>query len=98
MNYARAFRVTRAMAGLTQATLASRIGVDPSLISLIEKGARKPSTATLEGAARALGVPPHLLLLLAAEAKELRGVTEQEMQRASRSLAEMLFNTPRGQS
>lgn len=90
--------MTRAIAGLTQTSLADQIGVDPSLISLIEKGARKPSTATLEGAARAMGVPPHLMLLLAAEASELRGISEAEMQRAAHSLAEMLLRRPRGRT
>lgn len=94
MDYAKAFRVTRAMAGLSQAELAAQIHVDPSMVSLIESGARKPSRETMTRLAKAMGIPFHLLTLLAADADDLRDVGEAEMQRAARSLASLLISSP----
>jgi transcriptional regulator with XRE-family HTH domain len=48
-------RRLRIAAGLNQAELAARMGVDRSYISGLERGARNPTIVTLWHAARALG-------------------------------------------
>ena len=45
----------RAQAGLTQAELAKKIGVDPTYISHLEHGRREPSLTTLRAWAKACG-------------------------------------------
>jgi transcriptional regulator with XRE-family HTH domain len=48
-------RRLRTTAGLTQAELATRMGVDRSYISGLEKGERNPTVLTLWHVAQALG-------------------------------------------
>jgi len=74
MNYGRAVRVVRAARNLSQTDLAARAGVDPSYISLIEKGERNPSVSKLHALSRALEVPGALLTLLASERRDLNNI------------------------
>jgi transcriptional regulator with XRE-family HTH domain len=94
MDYGKAIKILRAFADLQQRELAQIAGVDASLISMIEKGTRKPSVATLEQITMALEVPQHLFTLLAAEPKDLRAAHPEELQKASESLARILLATP----
>jgi transcriptional regulator with XRE-family HTH domain len=49
----------RIKAGLSQAALAERMGVDRSYVSGLELGQRNPTVVTLWHIAEALGVRPH---------------------------------------
>src|SRR5205823_13116780 len=91
MDYGKAIKILRAIANLQQREVAKIAGVDASLISMIEKGKRKPSLAMLEQITNALRVPQHLFTLLAAEPKDLRMAHPKELQRASESLARILL-------
>ena len=91
MDYGRAIRIVRNIAGLQQKELAELAAVDASLISLVEKGKRKPGLSTLTKIIKALDVPQHLFTLLAAEAEDLRTTTPEEVKRASESLARILL-------
>src|SRR5207245_2415361 len=87
----KALRVARAIAGLQQKELADLAELDPSHISLIEKGKRKPSVDTIEKLAAALQIPEHLLTLLAAEPQDLDVKDPKELERAVHSLADWLL-------
>ena len=76
VSYGRAVRIVRAARGFSQKELASRAHVDPSYVSLLESEKRDPGVATVERLADALGVPPHLLSLLAAEETDLAHVSQ----------------------
>lgn len=91
MDYGKAIRIGRAIAGLQQKELAELAGVNPSHISLIEFGKRKPSLDTVEKLAKALQIPDDLLTLLAAEPKDLDLKDPGEIERASQALAQLLF-------
>lgn len=70
-------KVARQIAGLTQAQLADRAGVDAALISRLEKGGRRrPSYEAIVRIARALNLAPDQLFPVAAreprEAKRSR--------------------------
>jgi transcriptional regulator with XRE-family HTH domain len=91
MDYGKAFRIARAIGGLQQKELAEIAELDPSHISLIEKGKRKPSVGTIQKIANALQIPEHLMMLLAAEPDDLDIQDPQELQRATNSLAELLL-------
>lgn len=71
MDYGRAIRIVRTAYGLTQAQLAERLSVGSSQLSLIEAGRRKPSLRVLDDVSNALGVPAHLLTLLASEPEDI---------------------------
>jgi len=92
MNYGRALKVARAMAGLQQRDVARLAGLDPSYISLIEVGRRKPSLDSVEKLSQALDIPTHLFTLLAAESKDLNITDQGELRRTVESLAHLLFN------
>lgn len=95
MNYGRALRLIRSSRDLTQKQVAGRAKVDPSLISLLENGERQPSTETLERLARALEVPLYLLVLLASDEDDLRGITADQAAALGRQLLGLLRPSPR---
>lgn len=60
-EFARRLRGRREKLGLTQAQLAEKAGVGQSQVSMLETGRCRPSRASLERLAKALGVRPELL-------------------------------------
>jgi transcriptional regulator with XRE-family HTH domain len=91
MDYGKALRIARAIAGLQQKELAELAGIDPSHISLIEIGKRNPSVDMVEKLAKALQIPEHLFTLLAAEPEDLDMKDPKELERAAQSLAQLLL-------
>jgi len=91
MNYGKAFKIVRALTGLRQKELAQLLDIDPSHISLIEKGTRNPSMNTLETLAQKTGIPVHLVSLLASEEADLKGATAEELHLVGESLAQLLL-------
>src|ERR1700730_2054394 len=92
MDYGKALRIGRAMAGLQQKEVADRAGMNSSHICLIELGKRKPSVQALEKICKALGIPNHLFMLLGAEASDLNVGDPDGIRRAAESLAHILFS------
>jgi XRE family transcriptional regulator of biofilm formation len=95
MNYGKGIKIARSLAGLRQRELAKLAGVDPSHVSLIEKGKRQPSLKTLEKLSTALNIPHHLLVLISADPKELRTTHPGALERAARSLVTILVQDGR---
>ena len=91
MNYGKALKLARALADLNQKDLAARAGLDPSHVSLIEKGARRPSLAAVEKLSAALEIPSDLFVLMATEKKELKLRNPEELQQALESMARLLL-------
>ena len=91
MNYGKALRIARAIAGVEQKHLANAAGLNASHISLIEKGLRKPSIRAVGKLCRALNIPEPLFNMLAAESDDLRGIEEQDFQRVGVYLARFLI-------
>jgi len=96
MKIGRALRVVRSAKGWTQGELAKRAEFDPSTISLIEAGKRQPAMRAVERLARVLGVPFHLLMLLAADDGELRELSAGQAEEVGRTLLR-LVNEPEGE-
>ncbi len=92
MNYGRAIRTCRVAFGLQQRELAELAEIDPSHLSLVEAGKRNPSLATVEALVRALGVPVHLLTLLASEPSDLKRRPGREVEMLSRALLDLLVS------
>ena len=89
MNYGKAIRICRTAHGLTQSQLAERLSVGKSHLSLIESDKRAPSLKVLDEVSIVLGVPPHLLTLLASEPGDLRSPNNE---RETLELAKALLN------
>jgi transcriptional regulator with XRE-family HTH domain len=92
MDYGKALRIARAVSGVSQTALAKKSGLDASYISLIEKGSRTPSLPTLERLSRALGVPGHLVMLLAAESQDYKIASAEQITEAARLLVEFIVS------
>lgn len=90
MNYGRAIRIIRSIRGTSQSKLAREARLDPSHVSLIEKGSRKPSLEALERISVALGTPQHLLSLLAADANDLNLPEPERISALAKLLAELI--------
>lgn len=89
MQYGRAIRFVRSAKSVSQTKLARDSGLTPGYISLIESGQRAPSLGALESMAKALAVPLYLVMLLAADDRELRGVSRAQAQLLGRDLLEI---------
>jgi transcriptional regulator with XRE-family HTH domain len=91
MNYAKAIRITRSIADITQKELANRTGLDRSYLSLIEGGRRKPTVATLQTISDALGIPFHLLTLLATQRSDAKRIDEEQVLNLAKQLTHLLL-------
>ena len=92
MNYPKAIRVARALADVPQRELARRIAIDASLVSMLESGKRRPSLATLEKIAAALGIPFHLFTLLASEPEDVRDADQNVVHQLAIGLTKLLLD------
>jgi transcriptional regulator with XRE-family HTH domain len=90
MNFGRAIRTARAARHLTQKALATKSGLDPSYISLLEANERQPSTETLANIAESLQVPVYLLVLLASDRQDLKGISPTEAKALAKQLLSLL--------
>jgi transcriptional regulator with XRE-family HTH domain len=95
MDYAKAFRIVRAAAGVSQADVARVLGVGPSQVSLIEAGKRQPSHRLVQKLADVLRVPPALITLLASGSGDLTGKM-QPFEDLAISLVELLAEASDG--
>ena len=65
MKFSQSLKTLREAADLMQRDLAQRMGVSPSLLSLVEAGRREPTMSFIRRAGRALGIPPSVLFAVA---------------------------------
>ena len=93
MDYGKALRIARAAAGLQQQELAKKAGLTPGYISLVEMGRRNPSPGALRKLSRALGIPPHLLTLLATEPEDADLLDQREIESIGNALLRLVLNT-----
>ena len=91
MDYSKAIRIARSLADMPQRELAERVSIDPSLISMLESGKRKPTRDILERIAVALGMPFHLFALLATESEDLRASEPESFHRLAIGLSKLLL-------
>lgn len=91
MDYGKALRIARAVAGIQQKDLATRSKLDSSYISLIEMGKRKPSMKTVRSLSAALGIPSDLFTLMASEEEDLTFADSSELEEVGKSLVKLLL-------
>jgi transcriptional regulator with XRE-family HTH domain len=93
MKFGKAIRICRAAQGISQKGLAARANVKPSYVSLIESGKRSPSVKTVEKIAAGLGVPIHLVMILAAEPDEIIKGNAANIREFTSAILELLINS-----
>lgn len=94
MNYAKAIRIVRSIANITQKDLADRSGLDRSYLSLIEGNKRKPTIETIQVISDALKIPFHLLTLLATEKSDTKRINEEQVMGLAKQLTYLLLDNP----
>jgi transcriptional regulator with XRE-family HTH domain len=92
MNYGKALRLARALAGLQQQQLADKAGIDASYISLIEQGKRSPSVKFIHKISKAIGIPPYLFTFLAMESDDTELLDEKELASLGEALTKLVLN------
>ncbi|MFA7315942.1 MAG: helix-turn-helix transcriptional regulator [Candidatus Paceibacterota bacterium] len=92
MNYGKAIKTIRATKGITQKELSRKLKLNPSYISRIEKGDRKPSIELLELIASKLQIPFYLFMLLSSEEKDIRGFDPKDIEKISKNLLQILLH------
>jgi len=92
MDYGKALRISRAIAGMQQKELAVKAKLDPSYVSLIERGDRTPSVKAVRALSSALNIPTHLFTLLATESEDVELSDPRELEDIGRSLAGLLIH------
>lgn len=91
MNFSKAIRIIRAQKGLSQQAFAKKTEIDPSLISRIETGERKPSKKTLQSISKYTNIPMELITLLATEEKDHQKIPQEKMEALGLDLLRLLI-------
>jgi len=92
MNYSKALKIVRASRCLSQKDLSNILGMDPSFVSLIESGKRKPSHDTIEMITQKLDIPHYLFALLASEQEDLKKISTEDAQQLGKGLLDVLIS------
>ena len=71
MNIGNAIKLCRQQKKWSQTELAEKAEISVSFLSLLERSKRDPNLSTLQGVAKALGIPLSVLMFLSAEDDEL---------------------------
>lgn len=86
MEIGHALKVCRTAKGYSLEELAERAKLSQSYLSMIETGNRTPTLSSIDKIAAALEVPTPIILFLAADKDELRGLNADTVQRLSAAL------------
>ena len=90
MQLGHALKVCRSAKNYSLRELAVRSGFSQSYLSMLETGNRDPKLSTVEQIADALGVPFAILVFMAADTDEIRGLDEASNERLSSAVLDVL--------
>ena len=90
MNIAKALKLCRSAKGLSLETVAERSGISISYLSRIENKKREATLPLIERIADALSIPVAILIFLASDAKDLKGLDAQTEKRFSQLALELM--------
>lgn len=90
MDLGNAIRICRAHRGLSQAVLAEKAGISLSYLSLIENNKRDPTLSSLRRIADAINIPLNLLVFLAADRSDVRGLPGEVQDKLSALILKLL--------
>jgi transcriptional regulator with XRE-family HTH domain len=90
LDIGRAIKLCRSQKGWTLRDLSKRTGMTVSHLSMIERNQRDASMTAMQTLANAFGMPLNILIFLAAEPKELTGISNELKEKLSRAALELL--------
>lgn len=83
MNIGNAIKLCRTSKGMSLESVAKLADFSASYVSLIEAGKRDPSVKVIDALARAMKIPTPILVFLAADSSEVRGLDSLDLERLS---------------
>ena len=90
MNLGHALKVACTAKKLSLKELGTRSDLSQSYLSMLESGKRDATLPTIEKIASALEIPTPILLFLAAETGELKGIDEDTKKRLSAAVMNVM--------
>jgi transcriptional regulator with XRE-family HTH domain len=90
MKIGKAIKLSRSSKGMTLNSLSEKTGLSPSYLSMLESEKRKPTLEALEKISNSLSLPLPLLVFLAAEEGELKGLDSSSVSRLSGTVLDLL--------
>jgi transcriptional regulator with XRE-family HTH domain len=90
LNIGHALKVCRSAKKLSLGDLAALTELSPSYLSMIESGKREPTLSSIEKIASAMGVPTPILLFLAADSREIKGIDPETRRRLSAAVLDVM--------
>lgn len=90
MKIGNAIKLSRSSKGMTLSSLSEKTGFSSSYLSMVESEKRKPTLDALEKISSALSLPLPLLVFLAAEKGELKGLDNTSVSRLSGTVLDLL--------
>ena len=90
VDIGRAIRLCRSQKGWTLRELSKRTGIAASHLSMIERNQRDASMTAMQAIAIAFGMPLNVLIFLAADQKDLAGISDELKEKLSRAALELL--------
>jgi transcriptional regulator with XRE-family HTH domain len=96
LDIGRAIKLCRTQKGWTQQELSKRSRISVSYLAMLERNRRDPAFSVISSIASALDVPVSILLFLAADREELRGIASELKDKLSTAALELLKNPSNG--
>jgi len=90
MEIGHAVRICRSAKKLSLDELADGAGLSQSYLSMIESGKREPTISSIEKICKALAIPTPILLFLAADKSELKGLDAETTRRLSAAVLDVV--------
>lgn len=90
MKIGNAIKLSRSSKGMTLSSLSEKTGLSSSYLSMVESEKRKPTLESLEKISSSLNIPLPLLVFLAAEKDELKGLDNASISRLSGTVLDLL--------
>lgn len=91
MNIGKAIKTCRSQRDMTQTDLAKAANISSAYLSLLERGERSdPGIETIESIAKALCIHPSILLFIASDETEFRGIDQDLVYRLSHAALNLM--------
>ena len=90
LDIGQAIKLCRSQKNWTLRELSKRTGIAVSHLSMIEHNQRDASMSAMQALASAFGMPLNVLIFLAADPKELTGISNELKEKLSRAALELL--------
>ena len=90
MNIGKAIKICRVQKSMRQSDLANLANISVAYLSLIEQGKRDPNFSVLKAISNGLDIPLSILVFLATDNSELKGMSPELLEKLSTTALELV--------